>query len=67
MLFSIAEPTLPLDGRPKREAALKAETFLEDFLVQEEDYLSEPEQDDLSNYWPEAGLLKYSLPVYTRV
>ena len=58
LLFSVADPSLPLEVRPKRESAVRAETFFEDFLGQEEDFDAEPAPDDLSDYWPETGLLK---------
>jgi len=49
---------LPKNGRPKREAALKAESFMEEFLVQEYDqHFEHAQDDDLNDYLPETGLL----------
>jgi hypothetical protein len=44
------------DGRPKRDAAVKAEKFFEEVRVKEEEL--GPEQDDLNDCWPELGFGK---------
>ena len=60
LLFSVADPISPGDGRLKREAALKAEQFFEEVRVKEEGYDDSggPAQDNTNDYWQEIGFGK---------